>query len=132
MFEKQYMIDARDRYVDKDIFVDVPTRQLPLNKWTAVFADNKLMNHLIEMFFTWDNIVERAIYRPIFEEDVVAGDPASDTHQDSPFCNRFFVNALLAASCVGPAVYSFASFCTPIVLTISALHPKPRNFQSGW
>ncbi|OBS23068.1 hypothetical protein FPOA_03631 [Fusarium poae] len=108
MFEKQYMIDPRDKYVDNNMFVDVLARELPLSRWTTVSQDDRQMNHLLTMFFTWDNIVERAIYRPIFEEDTIALDPSLANNYPRNFCSEFLVNALLAASCLyslDPAFY---------------------------
>ncbi|KAH7131630.1 putative C6 transcription factor [Dactylonectria estremocensis] len=110
IFEKQYMVDARDRYVNDDIFIDISARTLPLSRWTTVSADDKLMNHLLNMFLTWDNIVERAIYRPMFQEDAVTMDPQSAHHQPGSFCTQVLVNALLAASCLytlDPATFKY-------------------------
>ncbi|EWZ78317.1 hypothetical protein FOWG_17403 [Fusarium oxysporum f. sp. lycopersici MN25] len=100
MFEKQYMTDPRDKYVDSEIFVDVSTRDLPLSRWTTVSQDDRQMNHLLTMFFTWDNIVERAFYRPIFEEDTITMDPHLPDNHPKNFCSRFLINALLAVSCL--------------------------------
>ncbi|CEI60173.1 unnamed protein product [Fusarium venenatum] len=100
MFEKQYMTDPRDKYVDSNMFVDVLARELPLSRWTTVSQDDRQMNHLLTMFFTRDNIVERAIYRPIFEEDTIAIDPHLANNYPRNFCSAFLVNALLAASCL--------------------------------
>lgn len=100
MFEKQFMVNAGDQYVvDDDLFVDVSRRSLPLSWWTTVSTDDRLMNHLLNLFFTWDNIVERAFYRPIFEEDA-AMDPRSSDYNPEGFCSGFLVSALLATSCV--------------------------------
>ena len=99
MFEKQFMVDPRGQYVNKDIFVDVPSQNLPLSRWTEASNDNRLMNHLLRMFWTWDNIVEKCFYRPIFEEDVTTLDPRPGEDRGR-FCSRFLVNALLAAGCV--------------------------------
>jgi len=124
MFEKRYMADARDRYVDSDMFVDVSRRNLPLSRWTTVSADDRLMNHLLTLFFTWDNIVERIFYRPLFEEDVIAMDPSSADHPGG-FCSRFLINALLAVSCVSWPPYPAAMD----YVDISAIHHGPGKFQ---
>ena len=100
MFEKQFINNVQDLYKEEDIFVDALISKLPLSRWTTVSTDDRHMNHLYLLFVTWDNIVERAFYRPIFEEDVISIDPNSaDDHADE-FCSPFLVNALLAASCV--------------------------------
>ena len=100
MFEKRYIANARDLYAENDMFVDLSASKLPLSRWTTVSTDDRHMNHLINLFFTWDNIVERAFYRPIFEEDLVAMHPNLADDQPGDFCSRFLVNALLAVSCV--------------------------------
>ncbi|KAH8646316.1 fungal-specific transcription factor [Xylariales sp. PMI_506] len=100
MFERLFMVDPRDNYVNEDIFVNVSARSLPLSRWTTVPANDQLMNHLLNMFFTWDTVVERAVYRPIFEEDVVYKNPKSANQEPGTFCTPFLVNALLAVSCL--------------------------------
>ncbi|KAH8702800.1 hypothetical protein GQ44DRAFT_732683 [Phaeosphaeriaceae sp. PMI808] len=61
--------------------------------------DNRLMNHLITLFWTWDNIAERLLYQPLFEEDLAAGNPNAHNTDYLCFCSSFLVNALLALSC---------------------------------
>jgi hypothetical protein len=50
------------------------------------------MNHLLALFWTWDNMVEPLLFRPLFEEDLCDNRNA--------FCSPFLVNALLALICV--------------------------------
>ncbi|KAK7908706.1 hypothetical protein PG985_016009 [Apiospora marii] len=100
MFEKQFMVDAKDRYLNNDMFVDLPSQDLPLSRWTHVSNDDRLMNHLLRMLFTWDNIVERTLYRPILEEDIASMNPTSAGDDCRSFCTRFLISALLAASCL--------------------------------
>lgn len=94
------MTDARDMYVDHNVFIDLSARNLPLSRWTSASKDDKLMNHLLNLFFNWDNVVERAIYRPIFDEDVVSGRPDLIDPRPGTFCSPFLINALLAAGSV--------------------------------
>lgn len=101
MFEKQFMVNVQDLYVDKDVFVDVPGQTLPLSRWTDVSDDDETMSHLLRMFWTWENLVEKTLDRSMFEVDVVSADPSG--HDDDgrvSFCSRFLVNSLLALSCV--------------------------------
>jgi hypothetical protein len=100
MFENQFVTHATEKYVDKDIFVDIPNENLPYSRWTKASDDDRLMNHLLRMFWTWDNIVERTLYRPIFKEDLVTMDSNMADNGCGSFCSRFLVNALLALSCV--------------------------------
>lgn len=101
VFERQYMSNTHDQFVDRDVFVDVPNRKLPLSRWTSVSDDDAHMSHLVQMAFTLDNVVEHTFYQPIFEEDVAALDPDSAGDDSGSFCSRFLVSALLALSCVG-------------------------------
>ncbi|KAM3534808.1 hypothetical protein MY4038_001889 [Beauveria bassiana] len=112
VFEKRYDTDAYYRRVDPSLFVDVSGHDLPLSNWTKVSTDNRRMNHLLNLFFTWDNVVERIIYRPILEENARRlrrghqGD--YDDNTDSNFCSPFLINGLLALSCLysmDPATY---------------------------
>ena len=92
---------VRDRSIDKDLFVNVPALfKLDIARWTTVPLSNSLLNHLLALFWTWDNSVERLIYRPMFEDDLVAMHPYEDDHQKRRFCSPFLVNALLALGCV--------------------------------
>lgn len=50
------------------------------------------MNHLLALFWAWDNVVEPSLFRPLFEEDLC--------NNGDTFCSPFLVNALLALSCV--------------------------------
>ena len=92
---------VRDRSIDKDLFVNVPALfKLDIARWTTVPLSNSLLNHLLALFWTWDNSVERLIYRPMFEDDLVAMHPYEGDHQKQRFCSPFLVNALLALGCV--------------------------------
>ncbi|EJP62010.1 fungal specific transcription factor [Beauveria bassiana ARSEF 2860] len=104
IFEKSYDTDAYYRRVDPSLFVGVSGHDLPLSNWTRVSTDDRRMNHLLNLFFTWDNIVERIIYRPIFEENVRRSRRGNqgdyDDNADSDFCSPFLVSCLLALSCL--------------------------------
>jgi hypothetical protein len=100
MFDKQFMTDAKDVYLDADVFVRMSTSRLPLTRWTRASTDEEFMNHLLNLFFTWDNTVERSIYRPVFEEDILSLDPSSADSDSGAFCSKFLINAILAVSCV--------------------------------
>jgi hypothetical protein len=100
VFDRGYSHHAREKYEDYDMFVDVPGHDLEIYRWTTVPMDNRLMNHLLTLFWTWDTIVERLLYRPIFEEDLTKLDPLDTDVRIRRFCSPFLVNALLALSCV--------------------------------
>lgn len=100
VFEKEFA-QARDRYNESNVFIDLPALSLPIFRWTSACTDNKLMNHLLTLFWTRDNSVERSLFRPLFEEDLANGDPEAAGTQRYTFCSPFLVNALLAVGCVG-------------------------------
>jgi hypothetical protein len=99
MFETRYQY-TKDSHADENVFLDLPALELDLARWTTASSDNHLLNHLVTLFWTWDNALERMMYRPLFEEDLAQADPDDDSIQSHTFCSRFLVNALLALSCV--------------------------------
>jgi hypothetical protein len=99
IFEKQYKY-ARDAHVEDDIIVSLPVTQLNISPWTTACNNSRLMNHLLSLFWTWDNSVERLMYRPLFEHDLASMDPYASDPRKRRFCTPFLVNALLALSCV--------------------------------
>jgi hypothetical protein len=99
MFETRYKY-TKDSYIDENILFDLPALELDFARWTSVSSDNHLLNHLIALFWTWDNILERMMYRPMFEEDLARAGPEDNSAKSHIFCSRFLVNALLALSCV--------------------------------
>lgn len=88
---------TRDQYTQNHVIIDLPVLGLPFSRWTSVCTDDRFMNHLMALFWTWDNTVEPVLFRPLFEEDL-CGSRAT-------FCSPFLVNALLALSCVSASPY---------------------------
>ncbi|KAK7592059.1 hypothetical protein V3481_006693 [Fusarium oxysporum f. sp. vasinfectum] len=65
--------------------------------------DDKLLSHLLMLFWTWDTICSRVIDRNILEEDLKSLDPSSPSSSPPAmllFCSPFLINALLAVSCL--------------------------------
>lgn len=81
---------TRDQYNEHHI--DLPALNIPFSRWTSSCTDDRFMNHLLALFWTWDNMVEPLLFRPLFEEDLC--------NNSNAFCSPFLVNALLALSCV--------------------------------
>lgn len=91
---------TRDGY-NEEAAVDLLDFTLPISRWTSVRKDDRLLNHLMTLFWTWDNTVEPCLYRPLFEEDLADSAPQDSGPSTDAFCSSFLVNALLALSCVG-------------------------------
>ncbi|KAF3011008.1 hypothetical protein E8E13_010819 [Curvularia kusanoi] len=83
---------TRDRYTQNHVSIDLPVLDLPFSRWTSACTDDRFMNHLMTLFWTWDNTVEPMLFRPLFEDDLCSNSAA--------FCSPFLVNALLALSCL--------------------------------
>ncbi|RKK79041.1 hypothetical protein BFJ71_g16347 [Fusarium oxysporum] len=89
------------RYAENSVFVDLPGYTLPISRWTTVSNDDTLLSHLLLLFWTWDTIGNRVIDRTMFEEDLKTLNPNTPNQPNElRFCSPFFVNALLAVSCV--------------------------------
>lgn len=99
IFEETWR-DTQRRPSD-DVFVDLPGYTLPISRWTSANQDDKLLNHLLLLFWAWDTVCNRIIDRTIFEEDLKKLDPKTTSAPwELRFCSPFLVNALLAVSCV--------------------------------
>ncbi|EXK77642.1 hypothetical protein FOQG_17662 [Fusarium oxysporum f. sp. raphani 54005] len=93
--------DTQHRYAENSVFVDLLGYTLPLSRWTTVSNDDRLLSHLLLLFWTWDTIGNRVIDRTMFEEDLKTLNPStSNQPNELRFCSPFLVNALLAVSCV--------------------------------
>lgn len=103
---------TRDQY-NEDAPIDLPILTLPISRWTSACKDDRLLNNLLMLFWTWDNTVEPSLYRPLFEEDLVNHDPQRRISNTEAFCSSFLVNALLALSCVGVHRLNFFVMSSP-------------------
>jgi hypothetical protein len=103
VFEEPWK-ETQYRYAEDRVFIDLPGHTLPISRWTTVSNDDKLLSHLLMLFWTWDTICSRVIIdRTILEEDLKSLDPSSPSWSPPAmllFCSPFLINALLAVSCV--------------------------------
>ncbi|KAG7424683.1 Nitrogen assimilation transcription factor nit-4 [Fusarium oxysporum f. sp. raphani] len=102
IFEEAWR-ETQYRYAEDRVFIDLPGYTLPISRWTTVSNDDKLLSHLLMLFWTWDTICSGVIDRTIFEEDLKSLDPSSPSSSPPDmllFCSPFLVNALLAVSCL--------------------------------
>ncbi|KAJ4247770.1 hypothetical protein NW762_012979 [Fusarium torreyae] len=109
IFEEAWR-ETQHRTTEDTIFVDLPGYALPLSRWTNVYHNDKLLSHLLLLFWTWDTVCNRIIDRSVFEEDLKNLDPnTTSTSSQLHFCSPFLVNALLAVSCLfstNPATFA--------------------------
>lgn len=97
IFEELWQ-EPRDVY-GKDSTILYPTSSaLPISRWTSVSTDDKLLNHLLLLFWTWDTTANRVVDRTLFEDGLKFLDPSDQ--RGLQFCSPFLVNALLALACV--------------------------------
>ncbi|KAJ0166580.1 Nitrogen assimilation transcription factor nit-4, partial [Colletotrichum tanaceti] len=75
-----------------------PDHALPVSHWTIVSRDNKLMTHLLDMFWMWDSTLSHLVDRELFAADLSATLPGLSTGQPRSFCSPFLVNAILAVA----------------------------------
>ncbi|KAH6949622.1 hypothetical protein DER45DRAFT_606568 [Fusarium avenaceum] len=95
--------ETQYRYAEDRVSIDLPGYALPISRWTTVSNDDKLLSHLLMLFWTWDTICSRIIDRTILEEDLKSLDPLSPSSSPPAmllFCSPFLINALLAVSCL--------------------------------
>ncbi|KAJ8113959.1 hypothetical protein OPT61_g4046 [Boeremia exigua] len=85
-------VQTRDQYNEDDTFIELSALNLSISRWTSACKDDRLMNHLFALFWSWDNMVEPSLFRPMFEEGL--------SNNITTFCSPFLVNALLALSCL--------------------------------
>ncbi|KAK4246074.1 hypothetical protein C7999DRAFT_42466 [Corynascus novoguineensis] len=99
VFEMSWRND-NDVNTDSDCFVYLSSFTLPVSRWTKVPLDNKLLNHILLLFWTWDCRLNQVIDRALFEEDLRTFDPSVELPRKPCFCSPFLVNAILACGCL--------------------------------
>ena len=101
VFERSYEDYARSGPPHgHDQFTNVMDLDLPISRWTTVCKDDRLLNHLMTLFWTWDNYLSRCVDRHIFFEDLSCMGSAEGAIEGPRFCSSFLVNALLAMASV--------------------------------
>lgn len=87
--------------------INLPIKPLPVSSWTRLSTDDKHLTHLLDLFWTWENTVSRAIHRDTFRDALMATFPANTQNDRGTFqpCSSFLVNAMLAVGCVRKVFY---------------------------
>ncbi|KAL1851405.1 hypothetical protein VTK73DRAFT_9422 [Phialemonium thermophilum] len=73
--------------------ISVISSELPMSRWTSVVKDDRLLTHLLTLFWTWDQVVIRILNQVAFLEELY-----SNPDSDVQYCSRFLVNAILAVA----------------------------------
>ncbi len=71
-----------------------PDAHTPLNNqpWTTVIEDQKLVEHLLSLYFSWQHCFFQSFPEKLFREDMATG--------RTRYCSRLLVNAICAAGCL--------------------------------
>ncbi|KAF1354248.1 hypothetical protein EJ07DRAFT_158643 [Lizonia empirigonia] len=97
IFEELWQ-EPREIHGEDSTIAYLTSSALPISRWTTVYKDEKLLNHLLLLFWTWDTTANRVIDWALFEDALKHSDPSD---QDSlRFCSPFLVNAVFTLACL--------------------------------
>ena len=71
----------------------------PVTSWTEVTADPELVDHLLNMYFTWHYTYFTTLSKSLFYRDFRLGKPPPGTKRKTEYCTELLVNAMLALGC---------------------------------
>ncbi|KAH8705092.1 putative C6 transcription factor [Talaromyces proteolyticus] len=74
------------------LYNNVSDLQFPVAQWTRVTDDERLVEHLMTMYFTWHYAYFTTLSKPLFYRDYRCG-------HSSQYCSSLLVNAMLALGC---------------------------------
>jgi hypothetical protein len=94
-----YMGNEED-HEDLDLTVtDYQLQENPATSWTNVTKDPELVNHLINMYFTWHYTYFTTLSKSLFYREFLLGKPPPGTRRKTEYCTPLLVNAMLALGC---------------------------------
>lgn len=67
--------------------------------WTSVTSDQRLISHLLNMYFTWHYPYFTTLSRSLFLRDFTLGKPPDHRGSSRDYCSSLLVNAILAVGC---------------------------------
>ena len=80
---------------------------LPLSRWTTVSNDDELLNHLFNLFWTWEATLTRILHREWLVNSLSARSATENgvlslpkDIQEVQFCSELLINSILAISMV--------------------------------
>lgn len=71
----------------------------PIVSWTNVTSDPELINHLLNMYFTWHYTYFTTLSKHLFYRDFHLGKPPQETRRKTEYCTPLLVNIMLALGC---------------------------------
>ena len=77
---------------------DYPRPDDPITSWTEVTADNELVVHLLNMYFTWHYTYFTTLSKDLFYRDLMRGH-VPGIRKKTEYCTSLLVNAMLALGC---------------------------------
>lgn len=67
--------------------------------WTSVTSDQRLISHLLNMYFTWHYPYFTTLSKSLFLRDFSSGKPLDHRGSSRSYCSSLLVNAILAVGC---------------------------------
>jgi hypothetical protein len=71
----------------------------PITSWTEITDDPELIQHLLQMYFTWHYTYFTTLSKSMFYRDFYKGKQASVHGRRTEYCTPLLVNAMLALGC---------------------------------
>lgn len=91
-----HMAQEERRSLDVD---EHPQHENAITSWTNVTNDPELVNHLLNMYFTWHYTFFTTLSKHLFLKDFYLGRPPGDSRHATQYCTPILVNAMLALGC---------------------------------
>lgn len=91
-----YVAQEERRSPDTD---DYPQQENAITSWTNTTNDPELINHLLNMYFTWHYTFFTTLSKQLFFRDFYLGKPPTDSRRATQHCTPVLVNAILALGC---------------------------------
>ncbi|KAL9089448.1 MAG: hypothetical protein Q9165_005769 [Trypethelium subeluteriae] len=89
-------IDADERTASGEEYMQ---QENPYTSWTEVTNDPDLVQHLINMYFTWHYTYFCCLSKGPFNHEFLLGRQPPDTRRKAEYCTPLLVNAMLALGC---------------------------------
>ncbi|KAI9713032.1 MAG: Nitrogen assimilation transcription factor nit-4 [Bogoriella megaspora] len=93
------MNEGDERLATSSTLEEYKQQDNPYTSWTTVTNDPDLIQHLINMYFTWHYTYFCCLSKAPFYREFLLGRPPSDTRRKVEYCTPLLVNAMLALGC---------------------------------